>query len=194
MFRIFAVVVLLSQVSAPQASAQPASAVRGSVTFAKDVAPILQKNCQGCHRVGDVGPMSLRTYEEVRPWARSIKAKVVAREMPPYRYDQIGIQKLKDDLRLSEKDIQTIVRWVDGGAPLGNVADLPAPRQFPDGTKWAYQEAFGPPDLIVPTKPYTLRPPAVLPEDPAGKPAAARGQRLCQDRRHQGVGLQVSAY
>ncbi len=162
MFRTFAVVVLLSQVSAPpasaqSASAQPASAVRGSVTFAKDVAPILQKNCQGCHRAGDVAPMSLRTYEEVRPWARSIKAKVVAREMPPYRYDhQIGIQKLKDDLRLSEKDIQTIVRWVDGGAPLGNVADLPAPRQFPDGTKWAYQDAFGPPDLIVPTKPYTV--------------------------------------
>ncbi len=157
MFRTFAVVVLLSQVSAPPASAQPASAVRGSVTFAKDVAPILQKNCQTCHRAGDIAPMSLRTYEEVRPWARSIKAKVVAREMPPYRYDhQIGIQKLKDDLRLSEKDIQTIVRWVDGGAPLGNVADLPAPRQFPDGTKWAYQEAFGPPDLIVPTKPYTV--------------------------------------
>ncbi len=157
MFRTFAVVVLLSQVSAPPASAQPASAVRGSVTFAKDVAPILQKNCQTCHRAGDIAPMSLRTYEEVRPWARSIKAKVVAREMPPYRYDhQIGIQKLKNDLRLSEKDIQTIVRWVDGGAPLGNVADLPAPRQFPDGTKWAYQDAFGPPDLIVPTKPYTV--------------------------------------
>ena len=76
--------------------------------------------------------------------------------MPPYRYDKIGIQHLKDDLRLSEADIQTIVRWVDGGAPLGNVADLPAPVQFPDGTKWAYADEFGPPDLIVPTKPYTL--------------------------------------
>lgn len=150
------VVALLLPASALSASAQPAPAARAAVTFARDVAPILQKNCQECHRAGDVGPMSLRTYEEVRPWARSIKAKVVAREMPPYRYDKIGIQELKYDLRLSEKDIQTIVRWVDGGAPLGNVADLPAPRQFPDGTKWAYQDQFGPPDLIVPTKPYTL--------------------------------------
>jgi hypothetical protein len=151
-----AVVALLLQAAAPLASAQPAPAARAAVTFAKDVAPILQKNCQECHRSGDVGPMSLRTYEEVRPWARAIKTKVVAREMPPYRYDKIGIQHLKYDLRLSDKEIQTIVRWVDGGAPLGNVADLPAPRQFPDGTRWAYQDAFGPPDLIVPTKPYTL--------------------------------------
>ena len=152
-----AMVSLFLQASALQASAQPASAVaRTAVTFAKDVAPVLQNNCQGCHRAGDVGPMSLRTYEEVRPWARSIKAKVVAREMPPYRYDQIGIQRLKHDLRLSEKDIQTIVQWVDGGAPMGNLADMPAPKQFADGTKWAYQDELGPPDLIVPTKPYTL--------------------------------------
>jgi len=157
MFRTyFGVGTFLLLASAPVASAQSAVPAKLAVTFAKDVAPILQKNCQACHRAGDIGPMSLRTYEEVRPWARSIKAKVVAREMPPYRYDKIGIQKLKHDLRLSEVDIQTIVRWVDGGSPLGNVADLPAPVQFPDGTRWAYQEEFGPPDLIVPTKPYTL--------------------------------------
>lgn len=150
-----AVLALVFHASASPASGQAAPAAP-AVTFARDVAPILQKNCQDCHRAGDVGPMSLVTYEEVRPWARSIKAKVAAREMPPYRYDPIGIQKLKYDLRLSEKDIQTIVRWVDGGAPLGNVADLPAPRKFPDGTKWAYADAFGPPDLIVKTKPYTL--------------------------------------
>jgi hypothetical protein len=136
--------------------AQQASRDAAAVTFAKHVAPVLQKNCQECHRPGSIGPMSLRTYEEVRPWARSIKQKVVAREMPPYRYDKIGIQHLKDDLRLSEAEIQTIVRWVDSGAPLGNVADLPAPMQFPDGTKWAYADEFGPPDLVIPTKPYTL--------------------------------------
>jgi len=151
------VVVFLAYASAPPAMAQQASRdAAPAVTFAKHVAPILQKNCQECHRAGSIGPMSLRTYEEVRPWARSIKQKVVAREMPPYRYDKIGIQHLKDDLRLSEADIQTIVRWVDGGAPLGNVADLPAPVQFPDGTKWTYADEFGPPDIIVPTKPYTL--------------------------------------
>ena len=100
--------------------------------------------------------MSLRTYEEVRPWARAIKLRVIEREMPPYRYDRVGIQHLKGDLRLSEADIQTIARWVDTGSTLGNVADLPAPVQFPDGSKWAYEDEFGPPDLIVPTKPYTL--------------------------------------
>ena len=151
-----AAVAFVLSASVLPAWAQSTPGAKTAVTFAKDVAPILQKNCQACHRAGDVGPMSLQTYEEVRPWARSIKAKVVAREMPPYRYDKIGIQKLKDDLRLSETDIQTIVRWVDGGAPLGNVADLPAPVSFPDGARWAYQEAFGPPDLIVPTKPYTV--------------------------------------
>ena len=76
-----------------------------AVTFAKHVAPILQKNCQECHRPGAIGPMSLRTYEEVRPWARTIKTRVVAREMPPYRYDKVGMQHLKGDLRLSDADI-----------------------------------------------------------------------------------------
>ena len=151
-----AVVVWVLSASAPLALAQAPVAAKGTVTFAKDVAPVLQKNCQGCHRPGEVGPMSLRTYEEVRPWARSIKAKVVAGEMPPYRYDKIGIQDLKDDLRLSEQDIQTIVRWVDGGAPIGNLADMPAPVQFSDTSKWTYEQRFGPPDVIVPTKPYDV--------------------------------------
>jgi hypothetical protein len=150
-------------------------------TFTKDVAPVLQKNCQGCHRSGDVGPMSLSSYEEVRPWARSIKAKVVAREMPPYRYDKIGIQQLKDDLRLSEKDIQTIVRWVDSGAPRGNLADLPAPVQFPDTNKWTYAEQFGPPDVIVPTKPYTL--PAQGQDGVPESVAAQAGKRVQPNRR-----------
>jgi len=154
---IGAMAALLLHAAAEQALAQqPGTAATPAVTFAKDVAPILQKNCQECHRSGAVGPMSLRTYEEVRPWARSIKQRVVEREMPPYRYDKVGIQHLKGDLRLSETDIQTIARWVDTGSPLGNVADLPAPVQFPDGSKWAYEDVFGPPDLVVPTKPYTL--------------------------------------
>ncbi len=154
---IGAIAVLLLHALAQQAMAQPASArATPAVTFAKHVAPILQNSCQGCHRPGSIGPMSLRTYEEVRPWARAIKQRVVDREMPPYRYDKIGIQHLKDDMRLSEADIQTIARWVDGGAPLGNVADLPAPVKFPDGSKWAYEDQFGPPDLVVPTKPYAL--------------------------------------
>ena len=126
-------ILLLHAGGQPLLAQQPNTAATPAVTFARDVAPILQKNCQECHQPGAIGPMSLRTYEEVRPWARAIKQRVVAREMPPYRYDKVGIQHLKDDLRLSEADIQTIARWVDNGAPLGNPADLPPPVQFPDG-------------------------------------------------------------
>jgi hypothetical protein len=147
---------LLHALAAQALAQQPGTGPTPAVTFAKDVVPILQKNCQECHRPGAVGPMSLKTFEEVRPWVRSIKQRVIEREMPPYRYDKVGIQHLKGDLRLSEADIQTIVRWVDSGSPRGNDADLPAPVQFPDGSKWAYEDVFGPPDLIVPTKPYTL--------------------------------------
>src|ERR687897_751040 len=110
-----------------------------AVTFAKDVAPILQKNCQQCHSAGAIGPMSLTTYEQVRPWARAIKARVLAGEMPPYRYDRtVGIQNLKYDLRLRDEEIMTIARWVDAGAPLGNPADMPPPVTFPDPTKWEF--------------------------------------------------------
>jgi mono/diheme cytochrome c family protein len=138
------------------ASGSPAAAQQ--VTFAKDVAPIFQKNCQNCHQSGAVGPMSLTTFEEVRPWARAIKQKVVTGEMPPYRYDRdVGIQKLKNDLRLSPQEIQTIARWVDNGAPLGNPADLPPPVTFPDPNKWAFAEHFGPPDIVIRTKPFTLQ-------------------------------------
>jgi hypothetical protein len=126
-------------------------------TFAKDIAPIFQKNCQQCHRPGSVGPMSLITYQEVRPWSRSIKNRVVLGEMPPYRYDRhVGIQELKDDLRLSESEIEMIARWVDDGAPLGDPADLPPPLSFPDSSEWAYADEFGPPDLVIKTKPYTV--------------------------------------
>ena len=122
MTQALGVVVLLGHASGQPAMAQPA------VTFAKDVAPILQKNCQQCHQSGAVGPMSLTTFEEVRPWARAIKQKVVAGgdAALSLRRD-VGIQKLKHDLRLSEAEIQTIARWVDSGAPLGNPADLPPP-------------------------------------------------------------------
>jgi mono/diheme cytochrome c family protein len=139
------------------ACGSPAAAQQSGVTFAKDVAPILQKNCQQCHQPGAIGPMSLTTFEEVRPWARAIKQKVVSGEMPPYRYDRdIGIQQLKHDLRLSEAEINLIARWVDSGAAFGNRADLPPPITFPDPNKWAFADAFGQPDLIVRTKPFTL--------------------------------------
>src|SRR5947207_12284793 len=90
-------------------------------TFTKDVAPILQDKCQACHREGYIAPMSLVTYEETRPFARSIKTRVAARQMPPWHIDKtVGIQHFKNDRSLSSEQIDTIVRWVDAGAPKGD--------------------------------------------------------------------------
>ncbi len=117
------------------------------VTFAKHVAPILQRSCQSCHRTGSIAPMSLLTYEEVRPWARSIKQRVASREMPPWFVDRhVGVQGFKADKSLSDAEIELVSTWVDTGAPLGNPADLPAPIVFDDMTKWN----IGEPDWIVP--------------------------------------------
>src|SRR3989441_2968977 len=92
---------------------QPAQAkLPGAVTFTRDIAPLLQRSCQTCHRPGSIAPMSLLTYEEVRPWAKSIKLKTSLREMPPWFIEKnIGIQKFKDDPSLSEKEIATIAKW-----------------------------------------------------------------------------------
>ena len=107
------------------------------VTFAKDIAPIFQEKCEGCHRKGSMAPMSLVTYEETRPWARSIKERVVQRQMPPWHLDKtVGIQEFQNDRSLSDAQIATIVRWVDAGAPLGNAKDLPAAKQWPDEDTW----------------------------------------------------------
>src|SRR2546423_2596139 len=82
-------------------------------TFTKDVAPIFQDKCESCHRPGSIAPMSLVTYEEARPWARSIKARVSARQMPPWHIDRtVGIQHFQNDRSLSDDQIDTIVRWV----------------------------------------------------------------------------------
>jgi hypothetical protein len=151
-------VLALAVVSAfyPAMSAQqPAPPAATPVTFTKDVAPILQKSCQNCHRPGAIAPMSLLTYQDARPWARSIKAKVVAREMPPWYIDRhIGITKFKDDPSLTDAEIATVTRWVDGGAPQGNPADMPKPRVFAEVDKWH----IGEPDMVVSLpKPYELR-------------------------------------
>jgi hypothetical protein len=126
--------------------------------FTKDVAPILQEKCQSCHRPGYIAPMSLITYEETRPWARSIKARVAARQMPPWHIDKtVGIQEFKNDRSLSDQQIDTIVRWVDAGAPQGDPKLMPAPKQFPDDSIWNFAERFGgPPDLIVRSPKYTM--------------------------------------
>ena len=104
------------------------------VTFTKDIAPILQRSCENCHRTSGVAPMPLTTYEEVRPWAAAIKRRTAAREMPPWFIEKnIGIQRFKDDPSLSDDEIATIATWVDSGAPRGNPADMPPPRRYADG-------------------------------------------------------------
>jgi mono/diheme cytochrome c family protein len=130
--------------------AQDASkTTQGQVTFAKDVAPILQRTCQNCHRPGSIGPMSLLTYEDARPWARSIKQQVTMRNMPPWYIDQtVGIHDFKNDISLSDAQIATISKWVDDGAPMGNVKDLPPARQFDDTDRWH----IGKPDVVVTLK------------------------------------------
>src|SRR6266849_3340520 len=92
------------------------------VTFTRDLVPIFQRTCQTCHHPGTAAPMSLLTFQDVRPWARSIKARVMAREMPPWHLDKsVGIREFKNDISLSDADINTIIRWVDGGTPQGDL-------------------------------------------------------------------------
>ncbi len=115
---------------------------RPQVTFNKDVAPIFYNNCAVCHRAGEIAPMSLLSYKDARPWARSIKEKVISREMPPWHADPAH-GKYSNDRSLSEKDIKTIVAWVDQGAAEGNAGDLPTAPRFSDG--WQ----IGKPDLVL---------------------------------------------
>jgi hypothetical protein len=147
--------ILLVATCYPAASAQTPGTQAAAVTFSKDVAPILQRSCQNCHRPGAIAPMSLLTYQDARPWARSIKQKVASREMPPWYIDRhVGITKFKGDPSLTDAEIAIITKWVDQGAPAGNASDMPAPRQFADVDKWH----IGKPDMVVSLpKPYELR-------------------------------------
>lgn len=141
------------------ASAQQPAASQGQVTFTKDVAPILQRSCQNCHRPGSVAPMSLMSYEDVRPWARSIKTRVSKREMPPWGIDKnVGIQEFKEDISLTDQERAKVVKWVDEGAPMGNPADTPPAITFTDNRPWHIGN--GKPDLIV-SMPKPFKVPAV---------------------------------
>ncbi len=105
-------------------------------TFSKDVAPIVFNNCATCHRSGEVAPMTLTSYEDVRPWAKVIKNKVVSREMPPWGADPAHSLKMRNDRSLTQAQIDTIVAWVEGGAPRGSDADLPPLPTFAEG--WTF--------------------------------------------------------
>jgi hypothetical protein len=121
---------------------RPVAAEESGVTFYRDVLGILEQHCQTCHRPGEIGPMPLGTYNEVRPWAKAIKQAVVQKKMPPWHADRT-VGKFHNDPSLSQKEIETLTAWADTGAVEGNPKDAPPPRVFVEG--WN----IGTPDLIV---------------------------------------------
>jgi len=132
-------IVVLAGATAVRAAQAPAAAP----TFSKDVAPILYKNCVGCHRPGEMGPMSLVSYVDARPWAKAIRDRVAARSMPPWFADP-HYGTFSNDPSLAQKDIDTIVAWVNGGAPQGSPKDMP---KLPDTMVVGWQ--IGTPDVVV---------------------------------------------
>ena len=148
-------------VCAPAPAAAQADSSSAAVTFAEHIAPILQRSCQECHRPDSMAPMSLLTYEETRPWARSIKARVESREMPPWFLDKtIGIQEFINDISLSDEEIDAVVRWVDAGAPPGDLSRMPPPLEWPSGDNFRLEveAGLGPPDTVVRFPPFTMPP------------------------------------
>ncbi|MDX1383193.1 MAG: hypothetical protein R3190_06075 [Thermoanaerobaculia bacterium] len=140
-----------------------AAADEDGVTFSRDIAPILQRSCQGCHRPESLAPMSLLTYREVRPWARSIRRRTALRDelgvMPPWFIERdVGIQGFKDDPSLSDDEIELIARWVEAGAPEGDPGDLPTPIDWSRADDWQ----IGEPDLVVSSREFEV--PAEAPD------------------------------
>jgi hypothetical protein len=136
---VVGVVIGMAAVAAPmRATTEEASA---GVTFNRDVLPILQKNCQTCHRPGEIAPMSFLTYKDARPWARAMKTAVVNRQMPPWFADP-AYGHFANDKRLSDADISVISAWADAGAAEGDEKDRPAAVAFQEG--WGLQ-----PDMII---------------------------------------------
>jgi hypothetical protein len=139
---VTAVCVLGSILAVRILRAQSPIATSSGPTFSRDVAPILYKNCTSCHRPGEIGPMSLLTYQGVRPWAKSIAARVTAGTMPPWHADPT-IGEFQNDRRLSPAERETLLQWVANGAPEGDPKDLPAPPRYADG--WM----IGQPDAVL---------------------------------------------
>ncbi len=136
------------------------AAAQSAPTFTKDIAPIFQDKCEACHRPDSIAPMSLMTYEEARPWARSIKGRVESRQMPPWHINRtVGIQEFKNDRSLTDEQIATVTKWVDSGAPKGDMKDMPKAKVWPSEQGWNFAAQFGQkePDLIVRSTPWTQK-------------------------------------
>ena len=123
------------------------------VTWSKDIMPIVQERCLNCHRPGQVAPFSLQSYDQARPWAKSIKEQVLNRTMPPYPANP-GAMPFHGDMNLTQEEIDTFAKWVDQGAKRGNKSDLPPKKEFKtfDGG-WVLRE----PDIVLqPSEPFTV--------------------------------------
>ena len=142
---------LLGSVAAFGAPAQD------EITYNSHVARIVNDNCVVCHRDGGIGPMQLENYEQVRPWAPLIGLRVANREMPPYSYDtDVGLQDLLGDWRLAQEDIDTIVAWVEQGAPQGDPSIVPPAAKLPDPDAWNFVDLLGEPDLVIRSQPVDV--------------------------------------
>ena len=146
----FALAALLGGASTASAQTAP--------TFTKDVAPIFQQKCEACHRPESIAPMSLQTWQQSRPWARSIKARVLEHSMPPFQIDRtVGITKFKNDDSLTNQELDTIVKWVDAGAPQGDPKHMPEAIKWPTEQTWNFSKVLGKePDLIVKSDSFTM--------------------------------------
>ena len=138
------------------------------VTFAKDVLPILQKNCQSCHRPGQIAPMSLLSYQEARPWAKAIKAAVATRKMPPWSADP-SYGHFTNDRSLKQSEIDTLVKWADSGAAEGNPKDAPVPIQWPK-EGWNIQ-----PEVVMDLPPHEVPAKGILEWELLALPAPFKG-------------------
>src|SRR5678816_403031 len=152
MTRLLVLVLLLATTAlgtevATTPASTPSDQTSGA-TFNKDVLPVLQRNCQVCHRDGGIAPMAFTTYEGTRPWAKAIKAAVVSKQMPPWFADP-HVGEFRNAPKLSATDIARLTAWADAGAPEGSAADRPADTHWVDG--WRIQ-----PDVVVGmAKPFT---------------------------------------
>jgi hypothetical protein len=140
------------------ASAFAQTAPASAPTFTKDIAPIFQSKCQACHQPNSIAPMSLITFADSRPWAKSIKQRVAQRQMPPWHIDpSVGVQHFKNDMSLTQKQIDTIVAWVDAGAPQGDPKDMPPAKPLANDNEWqGVKDGFGPPDLVIKSSEYKM--------------------------------------
>jgi len=157
-FRIRAAAAVAAACALHVTAGTAAAQSKTAVTYTKDIAPILQRSCENCHREDGVAPMALSNYDQVRPWARAIKQRTGmgprAGVMPPWYLEKnIGIQHFQSDPSLSDKEIARIAEWADAGAPQGDPKDMPPARVWQDNATWA----IGTPDLIVKTQEVNVK-------------------------------------